>query len=78
MIHPKMIVTFIKAVYFFMKRGGERVANSERNTRIRLCNGCEYLAFARCTHCGCWVQLKTYLIDEHCPINKWHKGDSNG
>lgn len=38
-----------------------------------LCNECEFFAVntKRCLKCGCFVNFKTLLETEHCPVGKW-------
>ena len=39
--------------------------------RRAICNTCEYMTNNRCGKCGCWLQYKTALRAEKCPIEKW-------
>lgn len=39
--------------------------------RRAICDSCEYMANNRCGKCGCWLQYKTALRAEKCPIEKW-------
>ena len=45
----------------------------EANKRLSLCKGCEFFnsASERCTKCGCYMAVKTYLRAERCPVGKW-------
>jgi hypothetical protein len=68
----RMIPTFLRACwYFIFIRRGETLSNKDRNARIRICKACPELCDSRCKVCGCWVHLKTWCIDEHCPLELW-------
>ena len=48
-------------------------ASEEVEKRRSICRSCEYYnSFQdRCTKCGCFLAVKTYLKASNCPINKW-------
>ncbi len=48
-------------------------SDDEVSKRKSICNSCEFFNSAqdRCTKCGCYMAVKTYLKASHCPINKW-------
>lgn len=49
-----------------------KVSSDERKNRLSHCKSCEYLNFlGQCTHCYCFMTLKTWLADASCPIGKW-------
>lgn len=50
-----------------------RVDESTRNDRLEICLSCEHLMHTtqQCKKCGCFVQAKTWLPSQRCPINKW-------
>ena len=41
--------------------------------RLAICNECPWLkkASMRCKQCGCFMTLKTTLLDAKCPLEKW-------
>lgn len=39
--------------------------------RQAICKGCEYMHDNRCSKCGCWLQYKSILRAERCPVGKW-------
>lgn len=43
--------------------------------RLECCKGCEYynVKTTQCKQCGCFMLLKSVLMDSTCPINKWGK-----
>ncbi len=53
--------------------GVDQSVNEEtRKQRIELCNDCPKLMITRqCAECLCFVDLKTKLKQEKCPLDKW-------
>lgn len=49
------------------------VEDSEKNRRLSICNSCEFFIKdqERCSKCGCYMAVKTYLKAESCPVGKW-------
>ena len=45
----------------------------EVNKRKAICDGCDAFnkAQQRCTKCGCYMAVKTYLRAATCPLGKW-------
>ena len=43
----------------------------EIKRRKSICAECEFNRKSRCMKCGCWLQYKTRLKAESCPINRW-------
>lgn len=42
--------------------------------RLAICKSCEHLTkFNRCRQCGCFMDAKTWLAEQRCPIGKWEK-----
>jgi hypothetical protein len=41
--------------------------------RIKLCEECPHFKalLRQCDLCGCFLDLKTKLLNARCPINKW-------
>lgn len=41
--------------------------------RLAICNECPFLnkQFVKCTKCGCFMKLKTTLLEAKCPVGKW-------
>lgn len=52
---------------------GDNVAltGEEANTRLDICKSCEFYVSERCTQCGCFMAVKTYLKAANCPVGKW-------
>ena len=42
-------------------------------SRLEICNACEYFRpkTETCRKCGCFMKLKTTLVNAKCPIDKW-------
>lgn len=49
------------------------VSDEEQKRRIEICNGCPNLfkPTRSCKLCKCFVDLKTKLQSQKCPIQKW-------
>jgi hypothetical protein len=39
--------------------------------RMAICKTCQWFNGKRCLQCGCFMALKTTLLEAHCPIEKW-------
>jgi hypothetical protein len=54
---------------------GETIAatTAEIGRRLGICRKCEFFQAVpmRCQKCNCFLNLKTRLETEHCPIAKW-------
>ena len=50
-----------------------RSNEDEIKARLDICNQCPYLGkkLKRCGLCGCFMSLKTTLLEAKCPIDKW-------
>jgi uncharacterized paraquat-inducible protein A len=50
-----------------------RLNDDAATQRLNICKGCEFFNSAeqRCTKCGCFMAVKTYLKAERCPVGKW-------
>lgn len=45
-----------------------------RAQRWLICQGCENLTkMHRCRKCGCFMEVKTWMAEQECPIQKWQK-----
>lgn len=52
---------------------GVMVTEDVYNTRMSICNGCEFFRKEdkRCSQCGCFMEAKTRFKKTYCPIHKW-------
>jgi hypothetical protein len=50
-----------------------RLTPEEANRRLSICKGCQFFESLsqRCSRCGCFLSMKTYLKAEKCPVGKW-------
>ena len=50
-----------------------RLTEEQANSRLSICSTCEFYnqTQSRCTKCGCFMAVKTYLKAEKCPVGKW-------
>lgn len=56
----------------------DRYTNAQiRGERLDICMGCDRLfkPTKTCKECGCFMQLKTWLKNAHCPLGKWDATD---
>jgi hypothetical protein len=59
------------------------VSEEEQKRRMEICRGCEHFTpnipelpehqrkQERCVKCGCFMNFKTKLRSQHCPVQKW-------
>lgn len=42
-------------------------------SRLKICNECEWFnkRLTKCRKCGCFMKLKTTLLEAKCPIERW-------
>jgi len=45
--------------------------------RWEICQACEHLykVTNSCRKCGCFMEVKTWMATQRCPIKKWHATD---
>lgn len=82
----QQIVSGVKAIGRFVVGGFNRATPEERDARLAICRECDrYDAEqVRCRVCGCYLNEKTWLASESCPlphpkwgpiVKKWEQGD---
>lgn len=56
-----------------VKGQGLKVTTEEAEKRLTICNSCQFFRQRdqRCSRCGCYMAIKTYLKAESCPVGKW-------
>ena len=47
------------------------VNTNQRTERIKICEQCDDLKAYFCTHCHCFMPVKTWVARAHCPVEKW-------
>lgn len=62
-----------RTVKSFVSGDGISTTDKEREKRMKECLSCAWYIKEkkRCAKCGCVVALKTYLLEESCPVGKW-------
>lgn len=62
-----------KATQEAMSGGDIFVSTEVQKQRLLICSVCDQLdsATARCIECGCFVQIKSKVTTEECPLGKW-------
>jgi hypothetical protein len=50
-----------------------RASDEQSDERLNTCNHCtEYIKVTKqCKQCGCFMPLKTKLLESVCPLGKW-------
>jgi hypothetical protein len=50
-----------------------RLTPEEANRRLSICKKCEFFEALsqRCSKCGCFMAVKSYLKAEKCPVGRW-------
>jgi hypothetical protein len=53
--------------------GSARSPEELSEYRLEICRSCEFYKpkFNKCSKCGCFMKLKTSLLEAKCPIKKW-------
>ena len=71
-------------------RGSQVIASQdEAERRWEICKQCPHLKYdetnpdtgkrdGRCTHCGCFMNVKVHYAVAECPIDKWAKDCGHG
>ena len=69
----EMAASAAKAAAQFAMSRGETVSTDAHDARIAVCNACPHFSpkHSRCNQCGCFLEIKTWLPKERCPIGKW-------
>lgn len=51
----------------------EEYSKSKAQERLDICKQCPRLfkPTMTCKECGCFMKVKTHLINATCPLNKW-------
>ena len=62
-----------RTVKSFVSGDGISTTDKERKKRMKECLSCAWYIKEkkRCAKCGCVVALKTYLLEDSCPVGKW-------
>lgn len=47
------------------------IENNYRTIRIEICKQCPSYLLGICRKCGCYVNFKTAIKSQECPLKKW-------
>jgi hypothetical protein len=61
------------AVKKWIAAGAPVLTRERRSQRLKCCAFCTHLSGTRCTLCGCYVRIKSWMGTEDCEIHKWEK-----
>jgi len=52
-----------------------KVSDEIQKERLNICLDCKHLkpTINQCQLCGCFMNMKTWMPDQKCPIDKWGK-----
>lgn len=70
---------FIKSIKHISKGIYNYIFNKNKDIsakRTKICDNCkEIIIYGKdekiCGQCGCFIKLKTKVLEEKCPLNKW-------
>ena len=73
-----------KSLKSWLKGSQVITTQEEAERRWEICKGCPFLKYdetnpdtgkkdGRCTHCGCFMNVKVHYAVAECPIDKWKK-----
>ncbi len=49
----------------------ERAEEGVYRSRLSVCKECDMLISGMCRKCGCYVEVRAYVINAECPAEKW-------
>ena len=64
------IKSFIRALSNWA-RSGFKTSSQIAEDRLKICHACPEYNNGLCNDCGCILVLKTRMLSENCPQNKW-------
>jgi tetratricopeptide (TPR) repeat protein len=67
----RMALSATKAMANFMGTGFKVASPELQQKRLQTCATCEHFTGMRCQICGCFIQVKSRMLSEDCPIGKW-------
>jgi hypothetical protein len=67
----RMAMSATKAMANFVGAGFKTASPQVQQKRLQTCATCEHFTGMRCKICGCFVQVKSRMLSEDCPIGKW-------
>jgi hypothetical protein len=66
-----LMQTAVDTVKSVVSGEGAVTPEEQANTRLKICEACEFYRDTRCTKCGCYMAVKTHLKAANCPVGKW-------
>ena len=79
-----LAVTHWKSLGAWLNGSQTITSQEEAQRRWEICKQCPHLLYdetnpdtgkkdGRCTHCGCFMNVKTHYATAECPIEKWKR-----
>ena len=62
-----------RTIETFIEEGRIMASPEVREKRLKICSSCRFMndTHTRCKACGCYVELKSSLYSERCPMGYW-------
>jgi hypothetical protein len=67
----RMALSASGAMAKFLGSGLKTASSETVHQRLQMCSSCEQHTGLRCRVCGCFTKVKTRLLHEQCPMDKW-------
>lgn len=67
----RQVKNFASSMVNWVKDGFKMAPKPVRDERLTICKGCEKYNEGRCLSCGCFLDYKTSIAAEKCPLDKW-------
>lgn len=70
----KKLINIVKGWWFYLSNKNEKLAR-KRIAICKKCKSCVHIDIIGdiCDECGCVLDAKARVKDEHCELNKWYK-----
>jgi tetratricopeptide (TPR) repeat protein len=67
----KQALSATRAMANYVGSGFKSTPADLQRRRVETCAACEHHTGMRCRICGCFTEVKSRMLHEACPINKW-------
>jgi hypothetical protein len=68
---PKSIAAVWRSLWFRLRGYRVLVSPEAQEWRAELCSCCPHRIEEQCGKCGCFIEAKTWLAAEECPVGIW-------
>ena len=65
--------SIVRTVQSVAQGNSLNISDADKEKRLSICKSCEFYDAGqeRCSRCGCYLKVKTYLKAEKCPVGRW-------